>query len=792
MKKKPAKELSKDLEKLRLGAKDPVQSGKGFKREADKAVRARGTGTMGNQINSAQQRLEAMIKQASLSKDPLLNEALENLSASLAELSVSEEELHQQNEELLASRQVQERERQHYQELFDFTPDGYLVTTTRGIIKEANRAAGLQLGVPQDYLQEKPLRGYIKDRKSFDTLISRFQKTAKKAIEEWEGFLIPRKKGAFYARIIVAPIEVKSGRLIGLRWLIRDITKRKKAEDEIRHTEARLEALLKISQYRHNSIQALLDFALEKAIALTGSQIGYIYHYDETKKEFNLNSWSREVMKQCTITEPQTVYQLAKTGLWGEAVRQAKPILVNDFQAAHSLKKGYPEGHAPLYKYMTVPVFFDDRIVGVVGVANKETDYDTSDVRQLTLLMDAVWKILELKRAEEILRGTEERYRNLFESMGEAFVLCEMIYDKTGKPIDFRHLDVNPAYFKMMGLPVERVLGRTVKEVIPTYESFWIEALDRVVKNGQSERIEHTVAELGRDYEVYAWRSDVGRFAAVFKEVTERKKLEEALRQSRDELENRVQKRTTELALANEGLIIEIEERRRAETALLESKKQLRLLASQLVTAQENERKRIALEVHDVLGSSLSAIKFKVEDVLQRINQGSPLELSEHLEALIPIIRDTVEEARRIQSDLRPPLLDDLGIIATLDWFCRRFQTIYSDVHLKKSITIQEDQVPASLKISIFRIAQEAMNNIGKHAKASLVHFGLKKIKNTIELTLRDNGKGFDTKSLFLRDNSEKGLGLLSMKERIELLGGSFKIESTLGKGTLIIASWPV
>ena len=109
-------------------------------------------------------------------------------------------------------------------------------------------------------------------------------------------------------------------------------------------------------------------------------------------------------MKQCTIAEPQTVYHLDKTGIWGEAVRQARPIIVNDFQAPHPLRKGYPDGHAPLYKYMTVPVFSDDRIVGVVGVANKETDYDTSDVRQLTLLMDSVWKIFERKRTEEALR----------------------------------------------------------------------------------------------------------------------------------------------------------------------------------------------------------------------------------------------------------------------------------------------------------------------------------------------------------------------------------------------------
>jgi len=310
----------------------------------------------------------------------------------------------------------------------------------------------------------------------------------------------------------------------------RDITERKRAEDENRHNEARLESLLKISQYKANSTKELLDFALEEAIALTNSQIGYVYHYNEFNKEFTLNTWSKEVMKQCSIATPQTVYSLDKTGIWGEAVRQARPIIVNDFQATNPLKKGYPDGHAPLYKFMTLPIFSDNRIVGVVGLANKEKDYDNSDVRQLNLLMDSVWKIFERKRAEEALQASEQRYRSLFESMDEGFALCEMVYDLEGKPVDFRYLVVNPAFGKLTGLPVDQVVGRTVKEVIPGIEPFWIESYDRVVQSGRSERFNNPVSELGKEYEAYAWRSDVGRFAVVFNDITERKRAEELLK----------------------------------------------------------------------------------------------------------------------------------------------------------------------------------------------------------------------------------------------------------------------
>ncbi len=192
-----------------------------------------------------------------------------------------------------------------------------------------------------------------------------------------------------------------------------DLTERQRAEEEVRRNEARLRSLTSILQYPADSVQALLDYALNEAIQLTGSKIGYLYRYYEERREFVLNSWSREVMRECTVVNPQTCYELDKTGLWGEAVRQRRPILVNDFTAAHPLKKGYPEGHAQLFKYLTVPVFSGGKIAGVVGVANKETDYQETDILQLTLLMEAVWKVVEQRLAEDKERQAVHSYRML-------------------------------------------------------------------------------------------------------------------------------------------------------------------------------------------------------------------------------------------------------------------------------------------------------------------------------------------------------------------------------------------
>ncbi len=187
----------------------------------------------------------------------------------------------------------------------------------------------------------------------------------------------------------------------GAIFTVQDITAFKRTTEALRLNEARLESLLRINQHPAENIQDLLDFALHEAIQLTGSKIGYIYLYDEDKKLFTLNTWSPEAMRQCTVASPPSEYALETTGIWGEAVRQRRFIIVNDFAAPNPLTKGTPRGHVPLSKYLTIPVFCQEKIVAVVGVANKETDYNESDVRQLTLMMDTVWKIVQRKQAEQ-------------------------------------------------------------------------------------------------------------------------------------------------------------------------------------------------------------------------------------------------------------------------------------------------------------------------------------------------------------------------------------------------------
>ncbi len=380
--------------------------------------------------------------------------------------------------------------------------------------------------------------------------------------------------------------------------------------------------------------------------------------------------------------------------------------------------------------------------------------------------------ITERKRMEEQLKQSEEKsrllikyapsmlyevdfYRPAFISVNDA--MCQVLGYTRGELLAMSPLDLlddeGKAVFR------ERISRFLAGEVIPG-------ALEYKVARKDGREV---YGVLNMTF-TYKDGKPEGAFV-VAHDITDRKRMEEKLRKSKEELEVRVRERTSELA---------------------QSKEQLRILASQILSAQENERKRIALAVHDVLGSSLSAIKFKAEEALLHLPKDGNLNISKPLEALIPLIQDTIEESRRIQSDLRPPILDDLGIVPTLSWFCRRFGTIYNGIKVERAVTIREEAVPEYLKVSLFRITQEAMNNIGKHAKADLVRLGLRKVNGTIELSIEDNGEGFDPESLFSREISKKGLGLSSMKERVEFSDGSFSIESAKGQGTVIRAVWPV
>jgi PAS domain S-box-containing protein len=326
--------------------------------------------------------------------------------------------------------------------------------------------------------------------------------------------------------------------VVGVAVIVMDHTDLKRNEEQILLNQSRLESLVNILQADSGNVQQFLDSALEEALKITRSKIGYIYYYSEEKEEFTLNSWSRDVMPQCNVTDPQTCYQLSKTGIWGETVRQRKQIVLNNFQDSHPLKKGYPEGHAHLLKFLTLPVFAQGKIVAVVAVANKETDYDQSDVLQLTILMDSVWKVVDRKQALERLHESEELFRRLFENMLNGFAYCKMLYDNE-RPSDFIYLSVNKAFELQTGL--KNVTGKKVTEVIPGIQDSDPELLaryGRVALTGIPEVFEIFVESMKMWFSISLYSPQKEYFVAVFDVITDRKQTEENLHETNEYLSN--------------------------------------------------------------------------------------------------------------------------------------------------------------------------------------------------------------------------------------------------------------
>ena len=168
--------------------------------------------------------------------------------------------------------------------------------------------------------------------------------------------------------------------------------------------ESRLETLLKLNQMTGASMHQVTEFALEEAVRLTKSKVGYLAFVNDDESVLTMHAWSKVAMDECQIDRKPRVYPVETTGLWGEPVRQRRPVILNDYEELNPLKRGYPAGHIPINRHMGIPVFDGDRIVAVAGVGNKEEEYSNSDVRQLTLLMEGMWLLLQRQRSEEKIR----------------------------------------------------------------------------------------------------------------------------------------------------------------------------------------------------------------------------------------------------------------------------------------------------------------------------------------------------------------------------------------------------
>jgi PAS domain S-box-containing protein len=222
----------------------------------------------------------------------------------------------------------------------------------------------------------------------------------------WNGELTHRRKDGtdIPVELWVSVVWSDSGEPIAHVGVARDISGRKRTEESLRLNESRLETLLRLNEMTGASVNQITDFALEEGVRLTKSKIGYLAFMNEDETVLTMHAWSKSAMDECQMREKPQVYPLGLTGLWGETARQRKPLIINDYEMPNPLKRGLPPGHIPIKRHLGIPVFDGEKIVAVAGVANREEEYGDSDVRQLTLLMEGMWLLVQRQRAEQKIR----------------------------------------------------------------------------------------------------------------------------------------------------------------------------------------------------------------------------------------------------------------------------------------------------------------------------------------------------------------------------------------------------
>lgn len=262
----------------------------------------------------------------------------------------------------------------------------------------------------------------------------------------------------------------------------------------------------------------------------------------------------------------------------------------------------------------------------------------------------------------------------------------------------------------------------------------------------------------------------------------------EGLQRLNANLESRVRARTRELAETNRDLRNEAVRRERAEKALRASTLELAELSEQLIRTQEIERKRIALELHDSVGQSLSAIKYTVERALEMIRKprlGSPESV---LTAAVVRIQETAESIRAISMNLRPQILDNFGAASAVRWFCGELAEVYPNIVVNADVPAADGEIPERLITVVFRCLQELMNNVVKHAQAQNVWVVLKRDPVFVSLEVRDDGIGIATSAV--GSVRARGAGFSSVRERAEMTGGELLQTSAPGSGTRVQIIW--
>jgi PAS domain S-box-containing protein len=394
--------------------------------------------------------------------------------------------------------------------------------------------------------------------------------------------------------------------------------------------------------------------------------------------------------------------------------------------------------------------------------------------------------ITERKRAEDALQESETRFRNLFETLTQGVVFQIPPYGDI--------VDANPAAERLLGLSREEMVGRVLKD--PAWRMINEDASSHNIdENPALVALRTGKVVRGRVLGVYHPKRKENRWLQVdavpqfrpgedqpymvcvlFTDITDRRTAEDEVRKINRELEQRVKDRTAEI----ESQYKELEKLHAG----------IKQLSSKTIEAMETDRKSLSKDLHDSVAGTLAAIKMQLEARLFSAAQNLPSDLMP-LEKIVAYLEQAIKETRSISRQLRSLTLDDFGLKAALVEQIQHFKEWYPGIEVVYQIEISEEDIPSDIQTVLYRVVQEALNNVGKHSAAKVVRVNLTNQQEQIWLQVADNGCGFELGKVMSGGQTLMGFGIHSMRERVEICKGKFQIRSEPGSGTTINIAIP-
>jgi PAS domain S-box-containing protein len=447
-------------------------------------------------------------------------------------LQVHQIELEMQNEELRTAQEDLEQSRSRYADLYDFAPVGYFTFDKNGLILDVNLTGAGQLGMERGLIIKKPFSRFIKKEDQDLFYFHRQQVFKTKARESCQVKIVRKDKTEFHARLESMVVKDEKGTFSQFRTVVSDVTERKHAEDIIKLSEAGLRACHTLSQMSDTTPEEISHFVLEQMISLTQSRMGFVGFMNDDEKTFIIHLWSRNAMNKCRMIDKPIHFSIDKAGVWADAIRQRKPMMINNYAENKKFNTVLPKGHVKLTRIMSMPIFDKDKVVALAAVANKESDYDVADMNQAMFLLREMWRHKQQREAEEALVTSEERFKELAENIKEVFWLFDCN--------EQRVIYVSPAY--------EEVWGRSIQDLYTRYEdwqdsihpddrSFASESFEKIVQTGGGEDRQYRIIQpdghvrwiSDRGFAIYRDDGTVGRIAGIAEDITDRKIAEDKI-----------------------------------------------------------------------------------------------------------------------------------------------------------------------------------------------------------------------------------------------------------------------